>query len=758
MTDETLIVPGFGDAPPGEGAMVAGFTLGGVLGRGAQGVVYRATRPGDVHPYAAKVVSTKGLSEAVLGRLRRESTLTSRMRHPGIVAVHQVVETPAYLVIIMDQALGRPAQGLCDGNLGWELSLRIVTAAARALDYVYRRNGVIHRDIKPANLIVDLAGAELKGMKVVDFGLGRSRNDVGDAGLTMAGEIMGTPLYMSPEQAQGERKLTFATDLYSLGATLFHLVAGRAVFNRGTPVEILVHHCRTPAPSLAEVAKGCPPALAELVRRCLAKSPAERFRSYSAFLDLAGAILAGNPFDLPEGDGDAARPRGTTTAVRPAVAPVAAPPTTRSAWRRPDAVLPPPTPPTAGTPGTTRSAWRRPTSGVFSVDPAAPPAEGVRSAWRRPGEAAPAEPAAEPDPGRKRPTTRWQFPALAAAPSADPPQIAAAPAATPDDPATESTDRPPEEPELTMGPSADTRPPMPSLAAGTTIGEYFAVVRPIGAGAMGEVYEVEDRFIERRLAMKIMSVEDMRRPAAVARFKSEASALATVGHEAFPYLAGGGSFQGRDYLFMELVQGIDLRTWLKRRGGTVPERTALAITLQLAQAMEAAYRVCGMVHRDLKPANLMVAEHHDGSPQVRIIDFGVSVYIDYGDWDDYSDRAYSYIDDGNEGRVVGTPAFMSPEQVLAGPPSPLMDMYAIGGILYQMISGHTPYSAPTSAAMMMKVLNDEPPGMEDIAGIGNGTRYVAKRLLAKKPAARFKNYHQLIAALEAALRGRTVEG
>jgi hypothetical protein len=84
-------------------------------------------------------------------------------------------------------------------------------------------------------------------------------------------------------------------------------------------------------------------------------------------------------------------------------------------------------------------------------------------------------------------------------------------------------------------------------------------------------------------------------------------------------------------------------------------------------------------------------------------------------------------------------------------------MYAIGGILFQMISGHTPYTAQNSAAMMMKVLNDEPPTMEDIAGIGNGTRYVAKRLLAKKPEARFKNYHQLIAAVEAALRGRTVE-
>jgi serine/threonine protein kinase len=351
-----------------------------------------------------------------------------------------------------------------------------------------------------------------------------------------------------------------------------------------------------------------------------------------------------------------------------------------------------------------------------------------------------------------RPSTRWMFPSIKAPPA---PETAAAappqPASSQVEPSTETTDRLPAEAELTVGPAPDARAAAPSLAPGTEIDEHFIVRRALGAGAMGEVYEVEDRFIGRRLAMKLMSEADMRRPAAVARFKCEAAALASVGHPAFPYLAGGGTFRKRDYLYMELAQGIDLRTWLQRCGGKTSERQALAITLQLAQAMEAAYRLSGMVHRDLKPANIMIAENHDGSPQVRIIDFGVSVYIDYGEWDDYSSRQYTYVDDGNEGRVVGTPAYMSPEQVQAGPPSPLMDMYAMGSILHQLLTGHTPFSAPGVPLLLVKILNEPPPDLEDVPGLTPATRQLVRRMLAKKPEARFKNYRQLAAAISAAV-------
>ena len=707
MHEESTII----DAPipvlPGEGSEVAGYILGAQLGRGSQGVVYRARRKDDDQLYAAKVIDLASLAPAGLTRLRRECSLTSRMVHPGIVTVHQVIEGRNSLVIIMDRALGQPADGMCDGRLGWEMSLRIAIAAARALDYAHRRNGLIHRDIKPANLIVHLDGAVLRGVKVVDFGLGRDSSAEGN--LTMAGEIMGTPLYMSPEQGRGERKLTFATDLYSLGATLFHLITGRPVFIRRSPFEVIADHAKAPPPSLTACAPGCPIPLAELVRHCLAKAPAERFRSYRTFLAMADPILGGNPFDAVDSSTGSTQAGGTTRAV----------------WKRPQTDRRE----EGGT--TTRAVWKRP-----DMETTSPPRD--RTASDPPG-----------DEGSGPHSTRWSFPSLKA--GAGGPAVSPPAASTPDDSSIETIDRLPQEAELTVGPAPDTRPAKPSLEAGTEIDAHFIIRRPLGAGAMGEVYEVEDRFIGRRLAMKIMSEADMGRPAAIARFKCEAAALALVGHPAFPYLAGGGTFRRRDYLYMELAQGMDLRSWLQRCGGQVAQRMALAISLQLVQAMEAAYRLSGMVHRDLKPANIMVAEHHDGSPQVRIIDFGVSVYIDYGEYDDYSSRKYTYVDDGNEGRVVGTPAYMSPEQVQAGPPSPLMDMYAIGSILHQLLTGRTPFSAPGVPLLLVKILNEPPPDLEDVPNLTPATRQLVRRMLAKKPEARFKNYRQLAAAISAAM-------
>jgi len=101
--------------------------------------------------------------------------------------------------------------------------------------------------------------------------------------------------------------------------------------------------------------------------------------------------------------------------------------------------------------------------------------------------------------------------------------------------------------------------------------------------------------------------------------------------------------------------------------------------------------------------------------------------------------------------VVGTPAYMSPEQVQAGPPSPLMDMYAMGSILHQLLTGRTPFSAPGVPLLLVKILNEPPPDLEDVPGLTPATRQLTRRMLAKKPETRFKNYRQLAAAISAAM-------
>ena len=161
-----------------------------------------------------------------------------------------------------------------------------------------------------------------------------------------------------------------------------------------------------------------------------------------------------------------------------------------------------------------------------------------------------------------------------------------------------------------------------------------------------------------------------------------------------------------------------------------------------------AYAKCGMIHRDIKPANMMFTKH--GEQSLKLIDFGVSTYIDYGDFEDFSARDYRYIDDDSQGKAVGWPAYMSPEQCVGQPPSPMMDIYAIGCTFFHLMTGRTPYQAPNAGVMMMKHLQEPPPTLDPFMKVSSGTAYLLKRCLAKNPRDRFKNYKQLIAAVNAA--------
>ena len=638
MDDDTIInEPGKQDTHPD--TVVQGYRLGRLLGRGAQGTVYLATLDGDAQTYALKLIDIRSQHATAIDRLVRECELTSKLAHPGIVKVYEAGYWGDHIFIVMEVAEGRSADSFIAGALGWRRSVEIARRAATALAHAHDVHSVIHRDIKPANLVIELAGRAIAGVKVVDFGLSRSVDDqIG--GLTMTGAVLGTPFYMSPEQARGDRALTFHTDMYALGASIFWMIAGRPPFPTGTPVEILLQHCMQQPPNLRSLVRDCPTEVAACVTRCLAKNPTDRFESYGQFIAELEHLLDHQPGPIEhESSGFLHR------AVR-----------------------------VVGTPTPATHRFERPV--------AKPP---VRSA---------------PEGGLK-----------------------VAP-------------RPP-------------RIHVPSLTPGILIDGNFRVTGVLGAGAMGEVYAVEDCVVEQHLAMKILSDEDMTRPAAVRRFQGECTALATVEHRAFPYFAGRGTFRERDYLLMERVKGIDLKTWLETNGGRMGEAGALQIVQQLAHAMHRAHAKCGMVHRDIKPANLMFTRIN-GEQQVKIVDFGISTYIDYGDFEDFSSRVYQYIDDDGQGRAVGTPAYMSPEQCRGEPPSPFMDIYAIGCTFFHLVTGRTPYQAPNAAMMMIRHMQDEPPTLEGLADVSKGTHYLLKRCLAKNPGDRFQNYLHLLEAAKSA--------
>ncbi len=640
MDSEDTIIGDTQRLEPGLDVLIHGYRLGQVLGRGAQGTVYQATVEGDPQSYAVKLVDIRHQPAQTVDRLVRECELTAKLDHPGIVRVYEAGYWGDHIFIVMETALGRAADRFAGGALGWRRAVEIARQAAVALAYAYDTHGVIHRDIKPANLVIELNGRLISGVKIVDFGLSRTVDDqIG--GLTMTGAVMGTPSYISPEQARGERQLTFHTDMYALGASLFWMIAGRAPFSVGTPIEVLLQHCSQPAPNLRGIVRDCPAEVAEAVDRCLAKAPERRFEAYGRLIAEFEHLLDVDPAagDLKhESSGFLHRA-------------VIADPLPRPSVQRFVKAAPSPSPRSVGT--------------GFKVKP--------RPVVERP----------------------------------------------------------------------------PSLAPGVLIDQHFTVTGALGAGAMGEVYAIEDRVINHQLAMKILSDEDMDRPGAVRRFQGECTALATVEHRAFPYFAGKGTFRDRDYLLMERVKGVDLKTWLETNGGKMGEAGALQVVQQLAEAMHRAYGKCGMVHRDIKPANLMFTRV-DGEAVLKIIDFGISTYIDYGDFEDFSARAYHYIEDDSQGRSVGTPAYMSPEQCVGAPPSPFMDIYAIGCTFFHLVTGRTPYQARNAAMVMISHMQEPPPTFDGIANIGKGSQYLLKRCVAKNPKDRFQNYAQIADAAKSA--------
>jgi serine/threonine-protein kinase len=164
------------------------------------------------------------------------------------------------------------AQLLDHGPIEEHRAAGIAIQVARALDHAHRSE-IVHRDIKPANILVTAEGVA----KLGDLGL--AKNIDGDASQTEEGMAMGTPFYVSPEQARGERRVDIRSDIYSLGATLFHLLSGRPVFDSKSAITVLMDIRTKPAPDITTVEPAVPASVARVLQKCLAKKPEDRYQT-----------------------------------------------------------------------------------------------------------------------------------------------------------------------------------------------------------------------------------------------------------------------------------------------------------------------------------------------------------------------------------------------------------------------------------------------------------------------------------------------
>jgi len=280
-----------GAIPPSlQAALLSRFPLERELGQGGMATVYLARDLRHQRQVAVKVLRPE--IAMLLGRERfeREVRVASSLNHPNIIAVHDSGEAAGFLYYVMPAVEGESlaARLARERHLGVEESLRLVREVSEALDYAHAR-GVVHRDIKPANIL--LSGGHAL---VADFGIALALSRVEGDRLTETGLSMGTPAYMSPEQAAGHREVDGRSDQYSLACTLYEMLGGEPPFTGSTPRSVMARQLADPPPPLGTVRPGLPPGLEVALRRALAKIPVDRFETTGAFSRAADASLSGD--------------------------------------------------------------------------------------------------------------------------------------------------------------------------------------------------------------------------------------------------------------------------------------------------------------------------------------------------------------------------------------------------------------------------------------------------------------------------------
>jgi serine/threonine-protein kinase len=279
------------------------------------------------------------------------------------------------------------------------------------------------------------------------------------------------------------------------------------------------------------------------------------------------------------------------------------------------------------------------------------------------------------------------------------------------------------------------RPPPAETAEPTRVAQ-FRIVERIGRGGMGIVYRAEDEKLERVVALKVLPEDFDDDASRKRRFLREARVAASLAHANVATVHEVGEADGRIFIAMELVEGRTLRHVLDGDRLAIPE--ALRITREIVRGVSLAHER-GIAHRDLKPDNVMVRD--DGV--VKVLDFGLAKPVDV------TPRDAETMSWTQEGRILGTPGYMSPEQATGRPVDVRTDVFAIGVLLYEMLTGKRPFVGDTSMDILMATSRDEPVPIRKLAPrVSPALATIVERCLEKSKDERFASAVDLLAALD----------
>jgi len=274
---------------------LGGYVLRRMLGHGAMGAVYLADDEAHHRSVAVKVLSpTTAGNGSYAASFLSEARIASQIHHPNIVSVYDYGRENGHYYLAMEYVDGQSCKAtiIRDGRIPWREAVGIAVQVAEGLKAAAEM-GIIHRDIKPENILIDSSGR----VRVTDLGLAKDVNVITPL---PSDTSLGTPDYMSPEQVNNSETVDFRSDIYSLGATLFHMICGKAPYTGRSAYEVMVKHVYSALPSPLKYVPDLPLEVYDVLRKMMAGAPEARYQSYDELIRDLNALLAGKPVDARE--------------------------------------------------------------------------------------------------------------------------------------------------------------------------------------------------------------------------------------------------------------------------------------------------------------------------------------------------------------------------------------------------------------------------------------------------------------------------
>jgi serine/threonine-protein kinase len=278
-----------------ENMVLGGYTLEKLLGKGGMGEVWLATQTSMGRKVGLKILA-HGLSKdpEFIARFNQEMKLVAKLDHPGIVSAYEAGYDKGFYFLATSYVNGATLESkIDDGKIfSEEEALAIIGKVAEALKYAWGKHKILHRDIKPANIMIDDNG----DVKLMDMGISKSLL-VEDKSITMTGSILGTPYYMSPEQAKAEKDIDHRSDIYSLGSTLYHMLTGRFPYNATTSLGVLARMISENVVSVRRINPSISVKCEKMIAKMMEKDKSKRYAAWQDVIDDIGKIRDGKVSD-----------------------------------------------------------------------------------------------------------------------------------------------------------------------------------------------------------------------------------------------------------------------------------------------------------------------------------------------------------------------------------------------------------------------------------------------------------------------------